>query len=69
MCSRLREICTLLHISQAELVRRSGVSEQTIRELLRGEHPPSLPVARKVAAAVGAGSVDAVFPAEEERAA
>ena len=69
MPTRLREICDLLGVTQADLVRRSGVSEQTVRELLRGDHPPTLDTARKIAAAFGAGSLEAVFPVEDDQTA
>jgi transcriptional regulator with XRE-family HTH domain len=62
--SRLQEICDLLQISQRDLAAKSGVSEQTIRALLCGTHPPSLATAQAIADALGGASLEAVFPRE-----
>ena len=40
-------------ISQAELARRSGVSQPHVNQMLRGTVVPSLDIAEKIAAAVG----------------
>jgi DNA-binding XRE family transcriptional regulator len=65
--NRIREFRTFLGITQQALARRAGVSVLTIKRLESGdEDNPHLTTARNVQRALGAGSLELVFPGEEE---
>lgn len=64
--SRLRELRSLLGVTQVEMAQRAGVTVQTVKSLENGRHNPSLETAQKLASAYGT-TIDALFPAEVER--
>ena len=49
---RVRELRTMLKLSQAEVARRSGIQRPNIARLEAGEHTPSLDVIVRVADAM-----------------
>lgn len=61
MKSRLRLLRAEHGITQEELARRTGVSRQAINALEAERHDPSLDLAYRIAAALGA-PVELIFP-------
>lgn len=49
----LKEICTKAEISQEQLARVADITQQGYSHIERGERSPSVPVAKKIAAALG----------------
>lgn len=49
----LKHLRTIQNLSQAELSRRSGVSQTYISELEAGKKQPTYPIIKKLAAALG----------------
>jgi len=64
VANRIEELRTQVDLSRQELADRVGVHYQTIGYLERGEYSPSLVLALKISAALGA-SVDEVFTIEQ----
>lgn len=50
---RLKELRESAALSKAELARRAGITERTIRNIESGVYEPSMPTARKLAKALG----------------
>jgi transcriptional regulator with XRE-family HTH domain len=60
--NRVRLLREALHLSQAEVATRAGLTVATVRAVEHGKHPPSLATAHALQRAFGAGSLDALFP-------
>ena len=54
-----------LHITQAELAERAGVTEQTIRKIEHGEGNPQLDVFCSLISALGIDPAEIVYPQKE----
>jgi len=65
MHNRVREIRSAAGLTQEELGARAGVSRQTIISIERGRYDPSLSLAFKLAALLGA-TLEELFHPEEE---
>ncbi|MBM3216246.1 helix-turn-helix transcriptional regulator [Candidatus Poribacteria bacterium] len=60
----LREARTLRGLSQACLAKRTGISQQTISQIERGNQPPAIDDAARLASAVGRGIHEIRWAAE-----
>ncbi len=67
MRNRITELRGERSWTQAELAQRIGVSRQTVNAIETGKFDPSLPVAFRIARAIGA-SIEQVFLDEESAA-
>jgi putative transcriptional regulator len=50
---RVKELREAAGLTQAQLAKRAGVDEKTVRKVESGKHLPSLSTAMKIAAALG----------------
>ena len=60
--SKLRELRLSLGLSQEQLAKRAGVTRITVRNAEAGRVSPNLATARALQHALGAQSLDIVFP-------
>lgn len=49
---RIQELREAAGISKAELARRAGINERTVRKIEAGNHQPSITTAHKIAEAL-----------------